>query len=196
FIARVGTEGIFRHQLLGNLPRKDLIDAALDVNFGQFVNFKLDISAQFLALARKVRLFGVGLRADRHILAGGHRHRARHQSRHTRDQYIFLRRGGRGNADDQACRRDDAIVGPENRRSQPSAAADEKALRGQRQGAQPDMARIRSNPAHQKQHDENDDDDADDTDAAMTIAVAVAAEAAAKAAEQEYDEDNDEYEPD
>jgi glutathione S-transferase len=32
-----------------------------------------------------VRLFGVGLRADGHIFARGHRHRASHQSRDTRD---------------------------------------------------------------------------------------------------------------
>jgi len=37
-----------------------------------------------------------------------------------------------------------------------------------------------SNPAHQKQYDEDDDDDADDTDAAVTVAVAVAAKAALK----------------
>ena len=144
FIARVGGQGILCHQLPGNLPRKNLIDAALDVDFGKFINVKLDIFAQLLAFAREVRPFGVGLRADRHILAGGHRHGAGHQSRDTRDQDVVLRRGRRGNADDQACRRDNAIVRPENRCSQPPDAADEMALRVQSKTTHPDIPQVGS----------------------------------------------------
>jgi hypothetical protein len=40
-----------------------------------------------------------------------------------------------------------------------------------------DIPRVRSNPTHEKQNDEDDQNDADDTDAAMTVAVAVPAEA-------------------
>ena len=127
----MGGQGIFRHQLLSNLPGKRLIDAALDVNFGKLIEFKLGILAQLLAFAREIRLFGVGLRADGHILAGGHRHGASHQCRDTRDQDIVMRRGRRGNADDQACGRDDAIVGPEHRGPQPPDAVDEVVLRVQ-----------------------------------------------------------------
>ena len=43
-IARVGGQGIFRHQLLGNLPRKGLIDTALDVDFGKLIELKLEDS--------------------------------------------------------------------------------------------------------------------------------------------------------
>ena len=89
-----------------------LFDTTLDVDFGQLIEFEFGVLAQLLALAREIRPFGVGLRADGHILAGGHRHGAGHQSRDTRDQDGVLRRGRRGNANDQTCGRDDAIVGP------------------------------------------------------------------------------------
>ena len=36
-------QGIFRHQLLGNLPRKRLINAAFDVDFGKLIELKLGI---------------------------------------------------------------------------------------------------------------------------------------------------------
>ena len=175
----------------------------------------------------------------------------------------FLCRSRRGNADDQARGRDDAIVGPEHCGSQPPNAADEVALRMQAKtahvfllitpwsvlrpsrrsrsfcsgehsdaksrgadhphqfrralapstdtGRQPsgesfspsgegmaafDIPRVRSNPTHEKQNDEDDQNDADDTDAAMTVAVAVAAEATTEATKQEDDEEDDEYESD
>ena len=40
-IARVGGQGILRHQLLGNLPRKRLIDTTLDVDFGKLIELEL-----------------------------------------------------------------------------------------------------------------------------------------------------------
>jgi len=60
-IARVRSQSIFRHQLLGDLPRKRLIHAAFDVDFGKFIELKLSILAQLLAFAPKISLFGVGL---------------------------------------------------------------------------------------------------------------------------------------
>ena len=130
-IARMGDQGIFRHQLLGNLPRKGLIDTTLGVDFSELIKFKLDILTQLLAFVHEIRLFCVGLRANGHILASGHRHGARYQSRDTRDQDIVLRRGRCGNADDQACRRDNPIVGAEDRCSQPPNAVDKVVLRVQ-----------------------------------------------------------------
>jgi hypothetical protein len=115
----------------------------------------------------------------------------RHQPRDTRDQDIVRRRG---NADDHACGRDDAVVGAEHRGSQSSDAPDEVILRAQAKSAHPIYA-VRSNPTHEKQHDEDDHDNADKTDAAVTVAVAVAAEAAAESTKQENDEDDDKYEP-
>jgi hypothetical protein len=60
-IARVGGQGIFRHQLLGNLPRKRLIDATFDVDFGKLIEFKLSILTQLSAFTREISLFGVEL---------------------------------------------------------------------------------------------------------------------------------------
>jgi hypothetical protein len=74
-------------------------------------------------------MFGVRLRTNGYILAGGHRHGASHEPRDTSYQDIIARRSSRSHAKDQTCGRDDAIVGPENRRSQPSDAVDEVALR-------------------------------------------------------------------
>jgi hypothetical protein len=65
------------------------------------------------------------LRADGDILSSGHRHGTCHQSRDPCDPDVILRCGRRGNTDDQARGRDDAIVGPEHRGSQPSNAIDE-----------------------------------------------------------------------
>ena len=77
-VTRVGSQGIFRRQLAGNLPRQRLIDATLDVDFGKLIKLKPGVLFQLLAFARKIRPLGVGLRADLHIFAGGHRHGARH----------------------------------------------------------------------------------------------------------------------
>ena len=172
-------QGIFRHQLLGNLPRKVLIDTTLDVDFSKLIKLKLSILTQLLAFPPEIRLFGVGLRADGHILASGHRHGASHKSRDTRDQDIVLRRSRRGNADDQACGRDDTIGGPEHRGSQPPDAV---------AGFPP----VRSDPPEQNKNDNDDQDGAEDTDATVTEAITVAAESATEATEQENDEDDNE----
>src|ERR1019366_10586452 len=47
-IARVGGQGIFRHQLLCNLLRKVLIDTTLDVDFSKLIKLKLSILAHSL----------------------------------------------------------------------------------------------------------------------------------------------------
>jgi hypothetical protein len=132
-----------------------------------------------------LRLFGVGLRADGHVLASGHRHGASHKSRDTRDQDIVLRRSRRGNADDQACGRDDAIGGPEHRGSQPpDAVAGED--------GSPDIPPVSSDPPEQNKNDNDDQDGAEDTDTTVTVPVPVAAESATEATEQENDEDDNE----
>ena len=91
-------QGIFCHQLLDDLPRKRLIDTALDVNVRQLIELKFWTILQFLAFARKVGLFGIRLRTDGHVFAGGHRHGAGHQSRNARDQDIILRGRRRGDS--------------------------------------------------------------------------------------------------
>jgi hypothetical protein len=45
-------------------------DTALDINVRQLIELKFWIVLQFLAFARQIRLFGIRLRTDGHILAG------------------------------------------------------------------------------------------------------------------------------
>jgi hypothetical protein len=181
-------KGSFVINCWATLPRKGLVDAAPDVDIGKLVKLERGVLAQLLTLAREVRPFCIGLRADRHIFAGGHRHGAGHQAGDTGDQDGVLRRGRRGDADDQACGRDNAVVGSEHRGSQPTDAVDEVILPMQAK------APVRSEPTKQHEDDNDDQDGTDDTDAAVTLAVAVAAEAAAKATEQEDNKQNDENE--
>ena len=69
-------------------------------------------------------MFGIGLRADGNIFTSRHRHRARNKPRHA-GQENFAGLGRRGsNADDQARRRDDAVIGAQHRRTKPPDAID------------------------------------------------------------------------
>ena len=109
----MGSQGIFRHQLLGNLPRNGLIDAALNVDFGEFIELKFRILAQLLTLrsrAKSARSVSDCELTDTHSPAAIDMA----ASRGTRNQDIVTRRGRRGDADDQACGRYDAVVGPED----------------------------------------------------------------------------------
>jgi len=114
----------FMVSLLGNLPRKDLIDTALYVDLGKLIQFKRGIVAQLFAFAREIRPFRVRLRTDGHILASSHRHGASNQPRDTRDQDGALRHFRCGYADDQAGGRNDAIVGPKHCGPQPPNSVD------------------------------------------------------------------------
>ena len=52
-------QGVFCHQLPGNLPRQRLIDPALDVDFGKLIELGLGILVQLVAFAREIGAFGV-----------------------------------------------------------------------------------------------------------------------------------------
>ena len=180
----MGRQGIFRHKLLGNLPRKPPFDASLDVNFGEFIQLGFRALAQLLA-RREIRLLGVGLRADGYILASSHRHSARHEPRHARNQDIISLRSGRGDADDQACGRDDAVV---------AAKTPLSSTRCGRRGGAPNACEdgsFFSSDSPKRHKDNHDDQDrAQRSNAAVAEAVSVAAEAAAEAAKQENDDDD------
>ena len=66
------------------------------------------------------------------------------------EMVLVLRRGRRGNANDQACGRDDAIVGPEHRCSQPPDATDEVFLRVQAKTTHLTFCCLGSQPSHEK----------------------------------------------
>ena len=77
-----------------------MIDATLDIDLGQLLAFELDILTELLALSGKIGMFRVGLRADRNVLTGCHRHRTSDEPGDTGNENIagFGRR--RCDADD------------------------------------------------------------------------------------------------
>jgi hypothetical protein len=70
----------------------------------------------------QVRFFRVGLGADRHIFASGHRHGAGNQASHARYQYIAAYSFCRRNTKYQARRGNYAVVGAQYGGTQPAAA--------------------------------------------------------------------------
>ena len=111
---------VLGHQLTRYLPRKLLVDTALDLNLSQFLALELDILAQFLALAREISMLSLGLGTDPHVFSGRHRHGPRDKSSHAGNQNIArLGRCGR-DADDQTRRRHDPVIGPQYRSTQPA----------------------------------------------------------------------------
>ena len=89
------------HQLLGNLFRECRIEPASDVDRHQFLVLALVVCFEFRALKREVGLFGVCLRADRHVLPGSHRHRTSHQASDPGDQDVAVSRMRSGNTEQQ-----------------------------------------------------------------------------------------------
>lgn len=166
-------------------PIANLRKTALDVDVGKLIKFERGVLAQFSTFARETRLFGVRLRDDRHIFAGRHRHGAGDQPSDACNQHIVLGRSRRGNTDNQACGRNDAVVGSEHRGPKPPNTRDEVTLRVRVKTAYLEIPAVRSKPTHENQNEENDQNDANDANAAVTEAVPVSAEAAAKTTQQE-----------
>lgn len=84
-----------------------------------------------ITAARPIRSPALALhlpRADRDVLAGGHRHRAGGQPSGPRQQNLGLSSAARSHADDQAGGRDDPVVRPQNRGPKPADPADEMIL--------------------------------------------------------------------
>ena len=121
-VARVRTQRVVGHQLLGNLLRERVGDAAADVDRRQLPPLALIVGGKFTALQVERGLFGIGLRADRNVLARRHRHRARDEAGDPRDHHAGMRRMRRRDPEHQACGRNDAIVGAQHRRAQPADA--------------------------------------------------------------------------
>ncbi len=120
--SRVGAQRVFRGQLLGDLARQRRVEPALHVDAGQFVQLILGLGGEFGSLAGEVGFLRVLLRADGDVLAGGHGHRAGHQPGHAGNQYLRAPGAGRGDADDEAGRRHDAVIGAQHGGAQPADA--------------------------------------------------------------------------
>jgi len=117
------------HQLFGDLAGQIRLDASPHVDVGQLIVLEFDILAELLPLSREIRLLGIRLRADRHILACRHRHGSSHKSSNSRDQNIAGGSSRCCDADDQARSRDDSVIGAEYRGSQLTDPRNEVALR-------------------------------------------------------------------
>jgi hypothetical protein len=116
----VGGQRVLGHQLYGDLPGKFGIEPAIDVDRRQFLVLVVDIRRELPALAIEVRLFGIRLGADRHILARGHGHGAGNQTGDSGHQYCAVGRVRGGHAHHQARRRHDAVIRAQHGGAQPA----------------------------------------------------------------------------
>jgi len=75
-----------RGQLLGHLMGQGGGQAAAFVDQGQLGQLVVRVLGQFPFLQGQVGALGIGLRADRHVFAGGHRYCAGDQAGHAGGQ--------------------------------------------------------------------------------------------------------------
>ena len=115
-------EPIARAELLRDCHRELLFEASLHVDRGQLVQFLSRPTRKLSRFTLDVGLLRVALRADRHVLPHGHRHRSGDKARHAGDQDGLLRRRGRRDTNHEACDRHDPVVCPEHRGAQPPCA--------------------------------------------------------------------------
>ena len=115
-------------ELLGDLHRQILVEAARLIDFAELGQLRLGIVAKLLTFFRHFGHFGVGLGADRDIFSCRHRHCAGDQPGDTGDNHGVLGGRRRRDADQQTGRRDDPVIGPQHRRPQPADPVDEMYL--------------------------------------------------------------------
>jgi hypothetical protein len=68
----MGPERIMSHQLLRYRPCEAGLETALDIDGGELSFLGGLVRCEFAPLEGQVGSFGIGLRADRHVLAGRH----------------------------------------------------------------------------------------------------------------------------
>jgi hypothetical protein len=118
----VRTYGVASHELVSDLFRESGIQAAINVDFGQFFMLALVVRPEFGDLAFDVGMFGVGLRMHRNVLSRSHRHRASDQTGDPRDQDVAAYPMRGRDAQHEARCGKDAVICPQYRRTQPSCA--------------------------------------------------------------------------
>ena len=110
------------HQLLRNLFCERRFKATTNVDGRQLLVLTYVVGLEFLPLKIEVGLLGIRLRVNRHILAGGHRHRSGNQSGDSRDQHAAVTPVRRGDSEHQARSGEDTVVGAQYGRAQPTDA--------------------------------------------------------------------------
>jgi hypothetical protein len=116
------TKRVMRHQLLGDLLRQRRRQAATDVDGRQFAMLSRWVLLKLMAFTREVGPLGVGLRMDRHVFAGGHRHGACHQTGDAGHQDAAVARARGRDTHHQTCDGNDPVIGAKHRRAQPADA--------------------------------------------------------------------------
>lgn len=113
-------KGVVFHELSGNLLRQRAIETSSHVDARQLALLGFRNRAQYEALALKISFLRVGLRMDGDELACRHRHRSGDKARSSGHQNTGVTDLSRGHPDHQACRRDDAVIGPQYSGTQPA----------------------------------------------------------------------------
>jgi hypothetical protein len=121
---------VMGHQLLGNLFRERGIQTALHIDCSKFLVLGLVVCLDLRAFHAKRGLFGIRLGADRHVLAGRHRHGARDQPGNTGRHHAAVRPIRGGDTKHQARGRDNAVIGTQYRCAQPADAVRAAPFRG------------------------------------------------------------------
>jgi len=106
--------------LRGDLIGERVIKTSLYIDVSQFGVLASAIRRQFLAFPVEIGALGVRLRADGDVLAGGHRHRARYQTRDPRDEDAAAASVGCRHTDDQTRGGDQPVIRPEDGRPEPA----------------------------------------------------------------------------
>jgi len=121
-------EIIVLRKLYRNLPREGVLNTTAYVNLRQLLEFGLRGGIERRPLRLQIRALGVGLRTDRDVFTGGHRHGPRHKPRDARNQDAISVGRSRRNANNQTGGRDDAVIGAQYGRAQPADSMDEMAF--------------------------------------------------------------------
>ena len=118
-VAGVRPQRAAARQRRRHLARQRRREAPFLIDPGELAKLAGRVPAKLARLEAHVGLLGVPLRADRHILAGGHRERSRHQPGDPRDDDRRARRARRRHPQHEARGRQDAVVGAEHASAQP-----------------------------------------------------------------------------